>query len=106
MTTATRPPGRSPFRVLLTFVVALGVVLLVAGAVAVALTPAAPPPDCPDPNQVCGRPPVAPTLPPASQVAGASPVASQPGLPLPTEAPSAIATAAPSAALPTPVARR
>ena len=98
VTTATRPPGRSPFRVLLTFVVALGVVLLVAGAVAVALTPAAPPPDCPDPNQVCGRPPAEPTLPPASQVAVASPVASPPGRPLPTEAPTSGATAAPSVA--------
>ena len=57
VTTATRPPGRSPFRVLLTFVVALGVVLLVASAVAVALTPAAPPPDCPDPTRCAdGRP--------------------------------------------------
>jgi hypothetical protein len=100
VTAASRPPGRSPFRVLLSFVVALGVVLLVAGAVAVALTPPAPPPDCPDPNQVCGRPPEEPTLPPASQVAGASPSASVPGVPLPTEAPSATAapTDAPTAA--------
>jgi hypothetical protein len=97
VTTATRPPGRSPFRVLLSFVVALGVVLLVAGAVAVALTPAAPPPDCPDPNQVCGGPPEEPTLPPASQVAGGSPEASLPGLPLPTEAPSTVPSTAPTA---------
>jgi hypothetical protein len=93
-----RPPGRSPVRLLVTFVVALGVVLLVVGAVALALAPKPPPADCPDPTQVCSGPPAPPTLPAASQVAGEPPATRDPA---PLVTPSSPPTTTPPTTAPT-----
>lgn len=95
-----RPPGRSPLRLLVTFLAALGVVLLIVGAAAIALAPPAAAPDCPESDGVCGGPPVPPTLPPASSVAGRPP-ATQAPVATPAAA-SAPATAAPATAAPAP----
>ena len=84
----------------MTFVAALGVVLLVVGAVVLALAPSAPPADCPDPSQVCGGPPDEPTLPPASQVAGQPPASRGPGPAATATSPPTIASTGPPATAP------
>jgi hypothetical protein len=114
---AWRPPGTqpgfpdrgsgrgrvSPVRLVAVFVVVLVIALGVGAAVVLALQPAPKRADCPDPAVQCGRPPIAPTLPPAADAPGdpaATPVPAivrPSGLPAsPSGAPSGAATAGPT----------
>jgi hypothetical protein len=98
----------SPTRLILVFVVVLGIGLALGAAVMLALQPNAKKPDCPDPAVPCGQPPVQPTLPPIAQATPSprttpAPTIVRPSgtLVVPSVGPSVAPTSAPTVA-PTP----
>ena len=104
------PPARtsghgrvSPGRLILVFVVVLGIGLALGAAVVLALQPAARKAECPDPAVQCRQPPIAPTLPPTGRASAApaatpAPTIIRPSgtLAIPSTQPSTRPTAAPA----------